>query len=80
MMGYAKSRSTHPTYPSLHRDSTLRILGRAKQHILGLVIRQRLAQVGQHFDAALDCRAFGNFIELALGMRIVGPVDSLILP
>ena len=43
-------------------------------------IAARPAAVGQHLDAALHCRAGGDLVEPAPQVRMVVPVDALVLP
>jgi len=52
----------------------------AEQRLAGPVVNQRLALAGQHLDTALHRRARADLVEPALQVRVVVPVDALVLP
>ena len=52
----------------------------AKQNLALSVASDGAAQVGQHLDAALDCRASAHQIKPGLGIRVIGPVDAVVFP
>ena len=75
-----KTKRASPVLTAARRPSALLVLLAAEQQLARLVVGERLARVGQHLDAALDRRAGGDLVEPALQVRIVVPVDALVLP
>ncbi len=51
-----------------------------EQHLPGLVVRDRLAQIGQHLNPALHGRARCYGVKPVLEVRVLRPVDALVLP
>ena len=70
-------RSEIATYA---RKSALLVLRLAKQHLACLVIGNWPAQVGEYLDAALHRRSGGDCVKPDLKVRIVGPVNAVVLP
>ena len=56
------------------------VLGVPKKHVSRLVVCQGLACLGQHGHAALHGRSRGDAVEPLLQVRVICPVNALVLP
>lgn len=63
-----------------HASLAALLLALAEKHVARRVVGHGFAQAGQHLDPTPHGRPCANFIEPALQVRIVGPVNALVLP